>query len=92
MRVGIVASRFNEEITGELLKRAHAEAKKLGVEVQVVQVPGALEIPLALQWLASHGCDAGAAVEEAEELVRAYQDSPERAAMLANFARLPHRP
>ena len=63
MRVGIVASRFNEEITGELLKRAHAEAKKLGVEAQVVQVPGALEIPLALQWLAQSGrCDALVAV------------------------------
>ena len=47
---------------------------------------------VALQWLASRGCDAGAAVEEAEALVRAYQDSPERAAMLANLSRLPHRP
>ena len=55
MRIGIVASRFNEEVTGELLKRAQAEAKKLGVEAQVVQVPGALEIPLALQWLAQTG-------------------------------------
>jgi len=55
MRVGIVASRFNEEITGELLKRAQAEARKLGVESVVVQVPGALEIPLALQWMAQSG-------------------------------------
>ena len=55
MRVGIVASRFNEEIAGELLKRARDEARKLGVEAQVVQVPGALEIPLALQWLAQTG-------------------------------------
>ena len=55
MRLGIVASRFNEEITGELLKRARDEAKKLGVEAVVVQVPGALEIPLALQWLAQSG-------------------------------------
>lgn len=47
---------------------------------------------VALQWLASHGCDTGAAVDEAESLVRASQDSPERAAMLANLARLPHRP
>jgi 6,7-dimethyl-8-ribityllumazine synthase len=51
MNVAIVASRFNEEITGELLKRARAEAKKLGVEVTVIEVPGALEIPIALQWL-----------------------------------------
>jgi 6,7-dimethyl-8-ribityllumazine synthase len=55
MRVGIVASRFNEEITGELLKRARAEAKKLGVEAVVLEVPGALEIPLALQWMAQTG-------------------------------------
>ena len=55
MRVGIVASRFNEEITGELLKRAQAEARKLGVEATVLQVPGALEIPVALQWMAQSG-------------------------------------
>ena len=52
MRLGIVASRFNEEISGELLKRARAQAEKLGAEVSVTSVPGALEIPLALQWLA----------------------------------------
>lgn len=56
MRLGIVASRFNEEISGELLKRALAEAKRLGVgEPTVHSVPGALEIPLALQWLAQSG-------------------------------------
>jgi 6,7-dimethyl-8-ribityllumazine synthase len=55
MRVGIVASRFNEEVTGELLKRAREEAKKLGVEAAVIEVPGALEIPLALQWMAQSG-------------------------------------
>ena len=55
MRIGIVASKFNEEITGPLVSRARDEARKLGVEVQVVQVPGALEIPLALQWLAQSG-------------------------------------
>jgi 6,7-dimethyl-8-ribityllumazine synthase len=63
MRLGIVASRFNEEISGELLKRAKAEAKKLGVEFTVTSVPGALEIPVALQWLAQSGrYDALAAV------------------------------
>ena len=55
MRIGIVASKFNEEIAGELLKRARDEAKKLGVEPTVVEVPGALEIPLALQWMAQSG-------------------------------------
>ena len=52
MRLGIVASRFNEELATKLLERAQAEARKLGAEVGVVSVPGALEIPLALQWLA----------------------------------------
>jgi 6,7-dimethyl-8-ribityllumazine synthase len=63
MRLGIVASRFNEEIAGELLKRARAEAAKLKVETAVFSVPGALEIPLMLQWLAQSGrFDALAAV------------------------------
>ncbi|MGQ0652011.1 MAG: 6,7-dimethyl-8-ribityllumazine synthase [Betaproteobacteria bacterium] len=55
MRVAIVASRFNEEISSEVLKRAKDEAKKLGVDCSVIQVPGALEIPVALQWLAQSG-------------------------------------
>src|SRR5215213_5890702 len=56
MRLGIVASRFNEEIAGELLSRAKAEAGKLGIkELTVHTVPGALEIPSALQWLAQTG-------------------------------------
>ena len=56
MRLGIVASRFNEDIAAKLLERAKAEAAKLGaLEVTVESVPGALEIPLALQWLAQSG-------------------------------------
>ena len=56
MRLGIVASRFNEDISGKLLDRARAEAEKLGIkDCVVVKVPGALEIPLALQWLAQYG-------------------------------------
>jgi 6,7-dimethyl-8-ribityllumazine synthase len=52
MRVGIVASRFNEALAAQLLERARREAERLGAQASVVQVPGALEIPLALQWLA----------------------------------------
>jgi 6,7-dimethyl-8-ribityllumazine synthase len=52
VRLGIVASRFNEEICGKLVERARAEAQKLKAECTVLNVPGALEIPLALQWLA----------------------------------------
>ncbi len=55
MRLGIVASRFNEEICGKLLDGARAEAHKLKAECTVVSVPGALEIPLALQWMAQSG-------------------------------------
>jgi 6,7-dimethyl-8-ribityllumazine synthase len=56
MRLGIVASRFNEEICAPLLERAKAEAARLGVSELVVEsVPGALEIPLALQWMAQSG-------------------------------------
>ena len=55
MRLGIVASRFNEDICGKLLERARAEAQKLKAEVEVLSVPGALEIPLALQWMAQSG-------------------------------------
>ena len=55
LRIGIVASRFNEEIVAKLLERADAELARLGVraeDVTRVNVAGALEIPLALQWLA----------------------------------------
>jgi len=55
MRLGIVASRFNHEIAAEVLKRAQAAARELGVEASVLSVPGALEIPLALQWMAQSG-------------------------------------
>jgi 6,7-dimethyl-8-ribityllumazine synthase len=55
VRVGVVHSRFNEEITRELLAAARAEAARLGVQAEFVSVAGALEIPLALQWLAQSG-------------------------------------
>ena len=55
MRLGIVASRFNEDICKKLVERARAEAQKLQAQFTVIEVPGALEIPLALQWLAQTG-------------------------------------
>jgi 6,7-dimethyl-8-ribityllumazine synthase len=55
MRLGIVASRFNEAICGKLVDGARAEAQKLKAECMVISVPGALEIPLALQWMAQSG-------------------------------------
>jgi len=55
MRVGIVWSRFNEELVRQLLTACDKQLVGLGVaaeDIHVVSVPGALEIPLALQTLA----------------------------------------
>jgi hypothetical protein len=45
----------------------------------------------AVIWLARHGCPASKELDEAEELVRTYQDSPDRAAMLATLGELRHK-
>jgi 6,7-dimethyl-8-ribityllumazine synthase len=53
--VGIVVSRFNELITEKLLAGAIDQLERLGVpsaQIQVVWVPGAVELPLVAQWLA----------------------------------------
>ncbi len=55
MRIGIVHSRFNEEICNALLDSARAEIARAGAEAEFVSVSGALEIPLALHWLAQSG-------------------------------------
>jgi 6,7-dimethyl-8-ribityllumazine synthase len=58
LRIGIVVGRFNQDIGDGLLSACTAELVNLGVasrDIQVVTVPGALEIPLALQKLASTG-------------------------------------
>ena len=54
-RIGVVHSRFNEEICNALLESARAEAARLGAQMEFVPVAGALEIPLALQWMAQSG-------------------------------------
>jgi 6,7-dimethyl-8-ribityllumazine synthase len=58
-RIGVVHSRFNEEICDALLasaraalEQARAELGEAGIQAEFVAVPGALEIPLALQWMA----------------------------------------
>lgn len=54
LRLGIVVSKFNSEITMPMLKEAQAFAKKKGAEVKaVLQVPGAYEIPFAVSKLLS---------------------------------------
>jgi 6,7-dimethyl-8-ribityllumazine synthase len=55
LRIGIVISRFNEDVSEGLLDACRDELMKCGVrpeDVMLVSVPGALEIPLALQKLA----------------------------------------
>ena len=60
--IGIVQARFNESITNALAEACRAELKALGVDdddIDHVHVPGALEVPLALQALAEkRGYDA----------------------------------
>jgi 6,7-dimethyl-8-ribityllumazine synthase len=55
LRIAIVWSRFNEDIVRELVTACDKELVALGVaatDIDVVSVPGALEIPIALQALA----------------------------------------
>jgi 6,7-dimethyl-8-ribityllumazine synthase len=55
LRIGIVQARFNESITNALLQACTKELAAMGVsddDIVHVTVPGALEVPLALQTLA----------------------------------------
>jgi len=55
LRLGIVQARFNADITNALAEACKAELRRLGVpdaHVDHVQVPGALEVPVALQAMA----------------------------------------
>ena len=55
LRIGIVQARFNADVGHGLLSSCLAELKHLGVadeDILHVTVPGALEIPLALQRMA----------------------------------------
>jgi 6,7-dimethyl-8-ribityllumazine synthase len=55
LRVGIAMSRFNIDVCEGLLGACTAELRKLGVradDMLLVSVPGALELPLALERMA----------------------------------------
>jgi len=55
LRIGIVQARFNEDITNALAAACLGELAALGVaagDIVHLQVPGALEVPVALQALA----------------------------------------
>ena len=54
LRLGVVATRWHAQITDSLLERALAAAKECGVDAPtVVRVPGAIEIPVVAQELAT---------------------------------------
>ena len=56
--IGIVQARFNDSITQALADACLTELRGLGVEeknIDRVLVPGALEVPIALQALAEKG-------------------------------------
>jgi 6,7-dimethyl-8-ribityllumazine synthase len=56
--IGIVQARFNEGVTNALAQACKGELARLGVEakdIDHVYVPGALEIPVALQAMAEKG-------------------------------------
>ena len=56
LKIGIVMSRFNVDVGEGLLGGCVAELEKLGVrqeDTTLVTVPGALEVPLALQVMAN---------------------------------------
>jgi 6,7-dimethyl-8-ribityllumazine synthase len=58
LRIGIVQARFNESITNALAQACKGELARLGVREQDIDhvfVPGALEIPVALQAMAAKG-------------------------------------
>ncbi|NDZ16309.1 6,7-dimethyl-8-ribityllumazine synthase [Variovorax sp. WS11] len=55
LRIGIVQARFNEDITDALAKACLGELEQLGVvadDIDRMSVPGALEVPIALQAMA----------------------------------------
>ena len=58
LRIGIVQARFNASVTDALTTACKAELLALGVaekDITVHTVPGALEVPVALQALAERG-------------------------------------
>lgn len=62
-RIGIAVASFNQPITEPMLDGALAVAEKAGVvDVIVMRVPGAMELPLASQALAEQGCSAVIAI------------------------------
>jgi 6,7-dimethyl-8-ribityllumazine synthase len=59
LRVAVVASQWHQQVMDALVDGARRALADAGVlDVQVVRVPGAFELPLAAQAVAATGCDA----------------------------------
>mgnify|MGYP006051142113 CR=1 FL=1 len=78
LRVGIVQARFNDELTSRMAALCIEELTALGVQakhIQHVTVPGALEVPVALQAMAdSERFDALVALESGAGVTRVSLD------------------
>jgi len=59
LKIGLVTSRFNQEITSKLKEGALEVLRSSGheIEIKIIDVPGAVEIPLAAKWLLDKGYD-----------------------------------
>lgn len=60
LRIGIIISKFNEPVTGNLLKGVLQALKNNGIEeknIEVFYVPGAFEIPAVLKKLCKKNTD-----------------------------------
>ncbi|HEX5210903.1 MAG TPA: hypothetical protein VFW22_04125 [Pseudolabrys sp.] len=79
-----------DQIDGDIAKVYRPKADDPRPYSELLQRLGAYEPLTALAWAAGHGCEAEPELSEAEELIRTYQDSPARAAMLARLDKL-HR-
>ena len=58
LRIGIVVSRWNEDITEKMLEGALDALTRIGVDedsIQIARVPGAWEIPVIASWFAKSG-------------------------------------
>ena len=62
LRVGIVASEYNRRHVDGMLQAATRRLEEAGVVVEVVRVPGAFEIPVAVAAMARRGEGAPSAI------------------------------
>ena len=79
------------QVHGDLTKSARPQSDDPRPYEELLSRLGAYAPLTVLQWLAGHGCDADVELADADDLIRAYQDSPERAAMLASLVRIFNR-